>query len=204
MKAEIEIKLDLGSFTDYLKLVGFLGQIDSEEHHINGFFDTEDKQLAAAGWALRVRAEGKRGLVTVKSEGEHSNLAVVRNELESEISRGDALEILNLQSDILKLPVEPIKHVNDLLKNQPVACLVRFENCRQKKKFRLGDYEYVLEIDKTMFPDGSVDYELEVELPGLERQQAVEDHLRRMFTSLQMPFLRQDESKLARAIHRAG
>ena len=73
---EIEIKLQLGSFTDYLKLVGFLGQIESEEHQINGFFDTEDRRLAKGGWAFRVRAEDRRGLITLKSIPTVSGMAV--------------------------------------------------------------------------------------------------------------------------------
>ena len=40
---EIEIKLDLGSFTNYLKLLGFLGQIEHEELQQNGFFDSDDR-----------------------------------------------------------------------------------------------------------------------------------------------------------------
>ena len=54
---EIEIKLDLGSFTNYLKLIGFLGQIELEDRHINSFFDTEDNQLSQKGWALRYCAK---------------------------------------------------------------------------------------------------------------------------------------------------
>ena len=59
---EIEFKLNLGSFTNYLKLIGFLGKIEHEEYHVNAFFDSEDRRLAKAGWALRVRVEnGRRG-----------------------------------------------------------------------------------------------------------------------------------------------
>jgi len=44
---EIEVKLSLESFTNYLKLIGFLGQIDSEGQQLNGFFDTPDGALLA-------------------------------------------------------------------------------------------------------------------------------------------------------------
>ena len=81
---EIEIKLRLGSFMDYLKLVGRLSPIDEETQHINGFFDTEDRRLAKGGWALRVRAESHRGLVTIKSIPTEAGMAVVRREIESE------------------------------------------------------------------------------------------------------------------------
>ena len=52
---EIEIKLQLSCFTDYLKLLGFLGPLDEARHQLNGFFDTADRRLSHEGWALRVR-----------------------------------------------------------------------------------------------------------------------------------------------------
>lgn len=197
---EIEIKLDLGSFTGYLKLVGSLGQIDSEHRLTNGFFDSEDRKLKAAGWALRVRAELGGGLITIKGRAVDSSLAVVRRESEAEISRAEALDILNLQTNILDSRVKPIAFVNEILSGAEVQCLVRFETCRQKKGFKIGDYQYVLEIDKTQFPDGSVDYELEIELLDLEQLPVIENHLRRMFQSLQIPFRPMAQSKLERAL----
>lgn len=199
---EIEIKLDLGSFTGYLKLVGFLGHIDSEQRLINGFFDSEDRKLEAAGWALRVRAELNRGLITIKGRAIDSSLAVVRRESEAEISRAEALDILNLQTNILDLQIEPTAFINKILSGAEVQCLVRFETCRQKKGFKIGDYQYVLEIDKTQFPDGSVDYELEIELPDLEQLPVIENQMRRMFQSLQIPFRPMAQSKLERALAR--
>lgn len=199
---EIEIKLDLGSFTGYLKLVGFLGQIDSEHRLINGFFDSEDRMLEAAGWGLRARVELNRGLITIKGRALDSSLAVTRAESEAEISRAEALEILSLQTSILDLRVEPITFVNEILSGTDVKCLVRFETCRQKKGFVIGDFRYLLEIDKTQFPDGSVDYELEIELPDLEQLPVIENHLRRMFRSLEIPFRPMRQSKLERALTR--
>ena len=46
MTQEIEIKLDLGSFTNYLKLIGFLGHIEDEIKQINAFFDSNNRKLA--------------------------------------------------------------------------------------------------------------------------------------------------------------
>ena len=200
---EIEIKLKLGSFTDYLKLIGFLGQIESEDHHVNGFFDSEDRQLAGAGWAFRVRAENRRGLVTLKSIPTSSGTAVIRQEIEAEIPRGVALEILKLQLDVLSLDVMPVEFVRGKFPDIGLAKLIQFENVRQKKLFRIGDYNYLLEVDKTEYTDGSVDYELEVELSEPERIGPVENHLRKLFASLQIPFERQIDSKFARALQRA-
>jgi uncharacterized protein YjbK len=200
---EIEIKLKLESFTDYLKLIGYLGQIESEDHHINAFFDSEDRQLARAGWALRVRVENKRGLVTVKSIPTTEGAAVVRQEIEAEIPRGVAYDIIGLRTDLLTGDIMPVEFIKQQIPNLHLAKLIQFENVRQKKLFRIGGDNYLLEVDKTMYTDGSVDYELEVELADIERVETVEEHLRKLFASLAIPFEHQTESKLARALKRA-
>jgi len=200
---EIEIKLNLGSFTNYLKLMGFLGQTEKEERHLNAFFDSEDRKLSSAGWALRVRAENHRGLVTIKSIAKETGSAFIRQEIEAEISRSEALDALALQIDVMDFPVLPVEYLIEKLGRFDVMILVKFENVRQKKFFKIADYNYLLEIDKTEFGDGSVDYELEVELPDIGRLETVEDHLRRIFDSLAIPFESQGESKFARALKRA-
>jgi len=203
VRREIEIKLHLGSFADYLKLLGFLGQVEREEHHINGFFDTEDRKLSSDGWALRIRAESDRGLVTLKSESIKPGVAVIRDEIEAEITRGEALDILNLRRDVMALTNDPIDFARRTWGKISVTKLVHFENTRRKKPFKIGDYSYMMELDKTEFADGSVDYELELELPDENRIEIVEDKLRKLFTSLNIPFTLQSESKFARALKKA-
>ncbi len=201
---EIEIKLHLGSFADYLKLVGFLGQVEHEERHVNGFFDTEDRKLAADGWALRVRVESSRGLITLKSKPSGPGVATVRDEIEAEIPRGETLDILNLRKDVMTLSNIAIDFVKQKWGEITVTKLVHFENTRQKKLFKIGDYNYMLELDKTEFVDGTVDYELELELPDESRIEVVEDKLRKIFASLGIPFKLQKESKFLRALKKAG
>ncbi len=203
LNREIEIKLDLGSFTNYLKLVGFLGQIEQEDRHINGFFDTEDRRLSKKGWALRIRAENTRGLVTVKSIPTQEGLAVIRQEIESEIPRGQALEIINLAVDVASIDCIPIDHVKQHVGSRSLTRLVMFENVRQRKVFKIADYNYLLEIDKTEYNDGSVDYELELELSDTRNLEVIEDKLRKLFHSLDIPFVHQNESKFHRALKKA-
>jgi uncharacterized protein YjbK len=200
---EIEIKLDLASFTNYLKLLGFLGQIEHEELQQNGFFDTDDRKLAKAGWALRARVEKKRGLVTIKSIPVKPGLAVVRQEIEAEIPRRDAIDILNGNMDIMELKMIPIEYIKDKIAKVKVRPLVKFDNLRHKKLFKIEDSSYMLEIDKTEFSDGSSDYELELELSDTSRMDMIEAALRRLFSQLNIPFVKQSESKFARALKRA-
>lgn len=200
---EIEIKLNLGSFTNYLKLIGFLGQIEKEDKHLNIFFDTKDRQLSRKGWALRVRAENDRGLVTVKSIPAKKGLAVIRQEIEAEISRHQALDIINQHLDVMNLAHMPIEFVKEKIGNKSLTWLVKFENIRQKKVFKIGDYNYLMEIDKTEYNDGSVDYELELELRDASKVEIIEDKLRKLFISLDIPFVQQHESKFHRALKKA-
>lgn len=201
---EIEIKLRLAEFPNYLKLVGFLGQIEDEVHQVNGFFDSEDRRLSSGGWAFRIRVENTRGLVTVKSLPTEQGMAVMRQEIEQEISRGDAYDVISLQREVLTLPVAPVAFIKEQFPGISLAKLIQFETIRQRKQHRIGDHYYTLELDKTEFSDGSCDYELEVEVeePGLI--ETVESHLGKLFRSLGIPFEREVESKLERALNRAG
>ena len=200
---EIEIKLSLGSFMDYLKLIGLLCPLDDEIHHTNGFFDTEDRRFARGGWALRARAESRRGLLTIKSIPTEEGMAVVRREIEAEIPRGLAQDILSLQHDIMSVDVPPIHFLKKEFPKASPAKLIQFENVRQFKKFPIGDREYMLEIDKTSFSDGSVDYELEVEFDDMEQREKIENGLQKLLVSLGIRYERQAESKFHRALKKA-
>ena len=201
---EIEVKLRLGSFADYLKLLGFLGKVEHEEHHVNGFFDTEDGLLAGAGWALRVRSTERGGLITLKGQPAMLGAAVIREEIEVEIPRGVSNDILNLRRDVMSLTVEPVEFVRRKWGDIALAKFMQFENTRQKKTFKIDDDSLMLELDKTEFADGTIEYELELELTEESQVQNVEDRLRRLFVSLNIPFEPNHESKLQRALMKAG
>jgi uncharacterized protein YjbK len=201
---EIEIKLDLGSFTNYLKLIGFLGQIDEEIHQRNCYFDTEDRLLSKSDWAFRVRTEDDRGLITVKGKSSDPGLAVVRKEIETHIPRNEAEDLIELRRDVMSLDIPPVSFVRDTIGDVALTRLVQFDNTRQCKSFRIGDYEHQLQIDTTRFANGSVNYELELELSNLDEVDTVEQGLRRLFLSLDVPFIRQNETKFVRALESAG
>lgn len=198
---EIEIKLQLASFPEYLKLIGFLGNLDREQHQTNCFFDTEDHKLQDAGWAFRVRVFEDAGLITVKGlPSEEKGSAVVREEIEAEVPRGTALNVVNLELDVLDLDIKPVSFIRKKFPGIRLAKLLKFTTIRQEKKYKIGDYWYPLVVDKTEFPDGSVDYELEVELPDTSHVVRVEDNLKKLFDSLDIPFEKAEESKFARAL----
>ena len=200
---EIEIKLQLESFPDYLKLIGFLGNIEYEDHHLNAFFDSEDRHLTRSGWVFRVRVENERGLITIKDTGRQTGSAMVRQEIEAEISRSMAMDILNLRMEPLSISVSPVEFIRKEFPELKLAKLIQFNNVRQRKTCQLGDKDYVFEIDKTEFSDGSVDYEVEIELTDIRQIENVENDLKKLFGNLNIPYARQTESKLARALKKA-
>lgn len=201
---EIEIKLDLGSFTNYLKLIGFLGRLDGEIRQRNTFFDTAQRHLMTAGWALRVRVEDDLGLLTAKGLHAEHGVAMVRQEIECEISRSQALSLAALDTPIMSLDMAPVNMIREAVGDAVLGVLVAFNNTRQYKSFHINDTDYRLEIDKTEFADGSCDYELEVELENEELIDPVAHGLRKLLESLEIEFVVSSETKFAKALTRAG
>jgi len=200
---EVEIKLDLGSLENYRKLLRAYDAFDAGELQCNGFFDSPEKTLWHAGWALRVRAEPTAGLVTIKSRIARSvRPATIREELEARISKETALEVLGGRKEILELNVKPLWFITARFGDLKLGKTLQFDNWRQKKTAMLGSRRSTIEIDRTEFPDGSVDFELEVELGDPGETAVVEKALRRLLRDLEIPFRVQTASKLERALQR--
>lgn len=205
-RLEIEIKLSLDSFPDYLKLRGFLGNPDKEFAQVNCFFDSEDRRLHEDHWALRVRVEDNRGLITLKgpSDAEDtSQIATIREEIEDEVDRAVAQAVIELKTDVLSLDVSPVNFIKEKYPELSLSRLVQFENERLVKHYKMGSYMYELELDKTTYSDGSTDYELEVEVDRKDEMQNVVRSLQKLFESLKVPFERQTKTKYERALERA-
>lgn len=199
---EIEIKIELGSFPDYLKLLGYLGPIDREEHQINAFFDSADRKLSKAGYALRVRVADRTGLVTLKSGKSQSEALAVRQEIESEIDIGLAHSIINGRTNLMEVEAEAMTVVREKFPKLKPQLITRFKNDRQVKQFSLGDHDVALEIDRTEFGDGSVDYELEIELDDESKFEPIMESLRHLFHTLAIELTGQPKSKFERALER--
>lgn len=199
---EIEIKLQLQSFAEYLKLLGFVGNAEREEQNDNCFFDSADNQLARAGYAYRVRLRPDSALVTVKGMPSSDGAAVIREEIEESISRSVAQAIQREERDCLDVDIVPADFVRKTCPGIKMKKLVEFVTLRKYVQFRLGDDRCLLQIDKSDYSDGSTDYELEVEVLGREQIPVTENCLKRLFDSLDIPLIRQTDSKLVRALNR--
>ena len=197
---EIEIKLRLRSYPEYLKLMGHLGHMDREERLINCFYDTPGRELSKADWAYRVRVASDTGLVTLKGLTAVSGAAAIRREIQAKITRPLAYEIIKGRHSPLDIDCYPADYVKNELGFLSLVKIAHFEILRQSKTYPICDRQYTFEVDTTIFADGSSDYELEVELPDQEAIATAERDLSRMFEHLNIPFEIQVESKYARAL----
>ncbi len=200
MADEIEIKVDLGSFSNYLKLLGHLGSTGQEEHQQNFFFDTTDHLLKNRGWALRLRTTDSQAFVTLKGTTSQAGAAAVREEIESEIPLALGGQVARSEKSILMVIAEPIERIRPLVQERELIPLISFDNFRKTHPYRLNDGEYQFEVDRTEFADGHVDYELEIEVEAHTKVYGLVHELSRLFASLEIPFVLQTESKLARAL----
>ena len=199
---EIEIKIQLESFTDYLKLLGYLGPIDREEHHHNAFFDSLEKELAGAGYVLRVRSTDQAGSITLKSSGSQRDALAVREEIIGEIGSVMARRIIEGHADLMTIETEPVVVVRRMFPDLKPQLMLQFRNERHVKRHRLGECDIEFEIDKTEFADGSNEYEIEVELADVDQFEPVNTCLMRLLHTLSIPYIAQTKSKFERALTR--
>lgn len=205
-RQEVEFKLRLADEAQHGALLALLFVEDAPPEPVlqtNHFFDTADHALRAAGLALRLRAAKGRWMFTAKGKSRDLDAAGVltaRAEEEREIGDDEARGLLSGERD-------PVPFFASLFADgaPPIAAALEsaaggralqhvgsFENRRTKASARLddgqgGQVELLLEVDRTSFPGGRVDCELEAEVPA-ERAPLVEGALRLLLDRLGAPW----------------
>lgn len=189
---EIELKLGLPSADAYARLRqaldaagGFVRAVRQENLYLDGTYG----ELSAAGVMIRVRVEREDGpvrveredgptrvLVTLKAGGTRTGDVTDRPEWECALP----LEPEGVQQDPSRLLTLDLAPVRELLRRVPrlggLRSLGGFSNDRRVYCVTLdlptsapgaARVQTDWELDRTEFPDGSVDHELEVELGHL-------------------------------------
>lgn len=192
----------------------------------NHFFDRPDGALAAARIAVRLRAEAGRRRLTIKGdELERPESGWSRRiELEADLTAAEfdsaLVDGLDLAAWIPRLEAEApqtgrspalVELLGRLHASGRAGRLRRidgFANRRERLRLDLsderGDFEVVLELDETRFPNGSqqgdrIEYEIEVELDaGRPDPDRVERALRRWLRDHCVEGVVPAPSKLAR------
>lgn len=207
---EHEFKLFLPSEAALEAVLARLGApAGPPEVQTNHFFDTPSRDLRRARLALRLRHEAGTHTLTLKGPSLQSDaLSATRPEEELEIAPDQAADVLAGNTSALELLARSagasplVARARAASAGAPLRTIGSFVNHRQ----RVGPLEFpprsgapalVFELDRTEFPDGSVQRELEVELPADAPAGEIEAGLARLFAELGLP-LRGAESKAAR------
>lgn len=168
---ETELKLIVDGAGDFRRLLDSTPhRLDSREQ-LNLYLDTPDRGILAAGAAFRLRISGDRSWATVKRRDRGPSGGVyVSREIEDELTREAALNWLEGQG---ALPLSGLVDFGDL---QPLCVCDRLEvvtwSWTRRTRFRLSG-DMILEADETRFADGTVDFEMEIEHPDMDRARTV-------------------------------
>ncbi len=201
---EIELKFDLQSMENHSRLLEFLGRATSPALQENLFFDTPDRSLEKAGWAFRVRLEEQRAFITLKGRRSESPEGLaVRTEIESPLPLELALQFKTKGISIENLPEKIADQLHRIAVTEPLTLRLGFRNHRLAVPYPAGECELILEIDRTEFPDGSVDYELEVEIADEKLYERITGEITRLLERCNVPVVFQPKSKFQRAVEKS-
>lgn len=177
---EIELKLAVGG-PDALRAVAAAAlrrgaRARPPLRQENLFFDAPDGRLRRADHTLRLRAEGGRFRLAAKGplEGRADPALHVRAEEEAELGADEALALqrdgagaLDALERALGQTSPLIARLRRLLAGAELVHAGAFENERVVVgPLAAGGAQLYLELDRTLFPGGRVDCEVELELPA--------------------------------------
>jgi uncharacterized protein YjbK len=153
---------------------------------INHFFDSPDFRLSAARYAVRLREEHGSFVLCAKGPERTSEDGTLTSRSEEEVQvdadaaaailegRASALAILTSRADARSAPL--LSTMNELAADVPLVQAGSFRNERARLPITLNvDGAWIpfeFELDRTTFPGGRTDYEIEVELRGADTRAA--------------------------------
>ncbi len=198
---EIEIKLDLQNSENYNRLIKQLGVSENPSRQQNYFFDTADWTLSKNGWALRIRKEGAENTISLKGTGSHSaDGLTTRTEIETSIEEDDFDKYYHHGLDGDQIPDSIRRIICSIINNEHLNVKVEFVNYRLRADFSGENIKMLFEIDRTIFSNGLVDYELEIELDSQLAGEKALGEVTSFLDSLNIEAKFQKKSKFARAL----
>lgn len=218
---EVELKLGLPTAAAYARLRDALdaaGRFRCALRQENLYLDGAGGELTGATISVRVRVEredrSRRTVLTVKAGQVRRGAVMDRAEWECEL----VLDVEALRADPSMLLAQDLGPVQALRRLSPETKALRLlggiNNERRVYRVplrlppaeatppdRAAPFETIWELDRTEFPDGSIDHELEVELgglpPGVRAELAVEA-VQVELARLGVPTVEQPQTKQAR------
>lgn len=200
MSEEVELKLLLDGIDERDRIASALGKRVARVEQANVYYDTEDDGLARHRWAVRIRHQDERTVLTLKGEGSSEGEFVVRLELERrlpndawpKVIRGE----LDVAAEIRALLAEHGRELPTDLDLGDIEKLGIVSNVRSV--YALPGTPLLVELDETEYPDFSLRYEAELEVPEGEDRAAATAKLREVFDRAGVPWRPSSESKYAR------
>jgi len=198
---EIEIKLDLSNEANYRNILDHLSPDSSPVKQENYFFDTQERSLSESGWALRIRKEDAKATVTAKGpKKEDAEGLTIRQEIEEEIDANQSDLFIKGNIDPADLPPDIVLTIGDICSGRKLEKAISFINFRTTARSNTDGITVEIAIDRTEYSDGSVDFELEVELSEKSKYKAVTNIIEGIFDKAGVPLIIQADSKYARAL----
>jgi uncharacterized protein YjbK len=182
---EIEFKFGVSEKQAFYQLVAHLklpeSALTEAITQINHFFDCPSLCLHKKHFAVRLRQEKDKNLLTVKGEKtpqqKENSILSSRVEEEAVIPRQTAVELLHGK-------ITPQQVIRDHFKNksEPILTMINTA-CNDQALVHIGEFSNIrihlpavilpgasssdkleFELDTSTFPDGSIDHEIEVEI----------------------------------------
>jgi len=162
MKTESEIKYSLRGVEDHRKLVGPGGLQESRglERQENYYLDTLDLRLSRERAMLRIRNLAQGGSLLTLKRGSEIEAGYFRSsELESPLPPGSLAGILESPPTLYQMDLAPVGELRSRFGELPLRVIGTLVN--ERRLFQSGGF--LVEVDRISFPDGSEEYEVEVE-----------------------------------------
>lgn len=162
---ESEIKYSLFGRDDHQKLVGPDGLKGAAgvELQKNHYLDTRDLRLAGGMAMIRLRTSSGGAILTFKRGSELEAGVFRATEVEAPLEGGTVEEILRDPKNLYALPIPPVEAFRSRFGEPDLLWVGVLVN--ERKRFRDG--RFLAEVDRMVFPDGSEEYEVEVETEDL-------------------------------------
>ena len=187
---EVELKYLLGSDADLEKLAESLPGYQAELKQQNIYLDVRGK-LRARGCLCRIRIENGKGEITLKVAGGIKDGVSSATEF-SEPLTSEALK--QVESNDFLGALRGMKCLEKLESfcGEDLACLEEWGRIRNRRRCFQLDQGWVVELDRALFPDGTIRCELEVETDDPQGARRVIDEI---LGGLQISWQEAHESK---------
>lgn len=202
MAQEIELKLELDNREALDRLAGRLGSKVAEIEQENLYYDTRDDAFRQARWSVRVRKEDDRLKLTLKGQatvdGEFARRLEVEEDLDPSTWTAHCAGTAPIGDIVRACAAERNIEFPASADPSQLVALGGMKNRRRVHRLPGAGAELNVELDETEYPDGSIVYEAELEVPEGSDPRTASARLKAVFAELGLPWRVGRLTKMAR------